>query len=60
MMEKKRLLIIGQFSLFFGILGFLVNTFVLESNHYLAFITGILLGLSFILNLVFLTQKKSD
>ncbi len=51
---KRDLLVTGQFALVLGIFGFLMNAFVLENNYYVAFITGILLGLALVMNLMFL------
>jgi len=61
MKNNSLLFAIGQFSLFFGILGFLINYFILSHNPIVAFITGVLLGLSLVLNLAFLIRiKKND
>jgi uncharacterized membrane protein YuzA (DUF378 family) len=60
-MEKnKLLLVIGQFSLFFGLLGFVINSLVLDNNPSLAFITGILIGISLVLNLAYLLRMKRN
>ena len=60
MKNKNLLFALGQFSLFFGILGFLVNYFILNHNPIVAFITGVLLGLSLILNLAFLIRMRKN
>ena len=57
--KDKSLLVIGQFSLFFGIIGFLVNTFVLGVNLVFTFIIGVLLGLALVLNLKVLYSNKN-
>ena len=53
---KKSLLVTGQFALVLGIFGFLMNAFMLENNYYVAFVTGVLLGLALVLNLAFLLE----
>ena len=59
--QKNKLLIVsGQFLLVFGILGFMVNTLVLGNNYYVAFITGIFLGLALVLNLTYLFKLKKQ
>lgn len=61
MMKNIRLLLItGQFALFFGLTGFLVNYLFLDNNPYLAFTTGVLLGLSLVFNMAFLLSMKKN
>ena len=57
-MKKIRLLVIGQFSLVFGIFGFLINYLYLNNNPIIIFVIGILLGLSLVLNLTFLLKSR--
>ncbi len=58
--KNKIFLGIGQFSLVFGISGWLINHYWLNNNPILAFLTGMFLGLSMVLNLAFLIGCKSD
>ena len=52
------LVVYGQFSLVLGILSFILNLTVMDNNHYLHFLTGILLGLSLVMNLTYLIRLK--
>jgi cyanate permease len=52
-MNKRTLLVLGQLSLSLGLAGFCLNQFYLENNVYLAFIVGIFIGLSLVMNLTF-------
>jgi hypothetical protein len=56
--NNKLLIVIGQFSLSLGILSFFLNTFVFENNCYFNIATGILLGLSLVLNLSYLIKQN--
>jgi len=59
MIKNTRLLLLaGQFALFLGLTGFLVNHLLLDNNPYLAFLTGILLGLSLVFNMASLLNMK--
>ncbi len=53
---EKSLFVTGQFALALGIFGFLMNAFAWDNNYYVAFITGILLGLALAINLFFLIK----
>jgi len=57
-LNKRSLIVFGQFSLVLGILSFLLNTLVFGNNNYIHFVTGVLLGLSLVLNLAFLIKQK--
>ena len=56
--NDKLLIVFGQFSLVLGILSFITNILYLENNHYIYLITGILLGLSLVLNIAYLIKLK--
>jgi uncharacterized membrane protein YuzA (DUF378 family) len=56
--NNKLMIVIGQFSLSLGILSFFLNTFVFGNNCYLNITTGVLLGLSLVLNLSYLIKQK--
>jgi hypothetical protein len=56
--SNKLLIVVGQFSLVLGILSFISNIFFLGNNYYIHFITGILLGLSLVINLTYLSKLK--
>ena len=58
--NSKMLIVAGQFSLFLGILGFILNIFFWDNNYYIHFVTGILLGLSLVLNLSFLIGFRKN
>jgi hypothetical protein len=58
MNDKENLIVIGQFSLVLGILGYFVNYFYLDNNLVLMFIVGVLFGLAFVLNLGYLLKLK--
>lgn len=55
---KKIYFVIGQFSFFLGILGFLTNYLFLNNNWFLALISAILLGFSAVINIVYLIRRK--
>lgn len=57
-MNNKSLIIIGQFSLAGGILIFLLSYFSWNNYWVPTFIAGVLLGLAFVLNLVFLMRNS--
>jgi len=58
MNDKENLIVIGQFSLVLGILGYFVNYFYLDNNLVLMFIVGVLFGLAFVLNLGYLLKLR--
>jgi len=58
MKQNKLFIVIGQFSLVLGLLGYIVNYLYLENAPVLAFITGFLLGLSLVLNLAYLIRIR--
>ncbi len=58
MKKNKLFIVIGQFSLFLGLLGFIINYLFLENTPVLAFVTGFLIGLSFTLNLAYLIRIR--
>ena len=65
MKNKDRLLTIGQFALALGILAYVFNYLVFEDHPVIAFISGILFGLSLVMNLNYMIQlvkrrKKKD
>jgi len=49
---------LGQISMVLGIAGFLINTYFLDHNSTLSFFTGLLLGLSLVMNLSYLILHK--
>jgi hypothetical protein len=56
--KTKMLVVYGQFSLALGILSFVLNLTLMDNNYYLHFLTGILLGLSLVMNLTYLIRLK--
>jgi len=61
-MVMKRLelfLGLGQISLVLGLTAFLINTYFLENIAILSFFTGLLLGLSLVMNLAYFILRKS-
>jgi hypothetical protein len=58
MKKNKYFIVVGQFSLVLGLLGYIINSLYLENAPVLAFITGFLLGLSLVLNLTYLIQTR--
>jgi len=60
MKTNKSLLIIGQFSLFLSILGFISNYLYFDNNSILAFSVGILMGLSLVINLTYLIRIRTQ
>ncbi len=56
--KTKMLVVYGQFSLALGILSFVLNLTLMDNNYYLHFLTGILLGLSLVMNLIYLIRLK--
>jgi len=58
MKKNKLFLIIGQFSLVLGLLGYIINYLYLENTPVLAFVTGFLIGLSLALNLAYLIRIR--
>jgi len=59
MKKEKVFLITGQSALVFGLSGFLINELLLNSHPILAFLTGMMLGLSLVLNLAYLLLLES-
>ncbi|WP_340111850.1 hypothetical protein [Maribellus mangrovi] len=57
-MNKNQILITGQLTLALAFAGFLYNYFSLGVNATVAFITGILFGLSMVMNLAYLLKRK--
>ncbi len=58
-MTKERLFIVlGQLSLFLGIQGFFVNTLILDNKPVISFLTGLFLGLGFVMNLASLIMIR--
>jgi len=60
MKKNKVFIIIGQFSLVLGLLGFIVNSLYLGNNPALAFVTGLFIGLSLVLNLAYLIRLRKE
>lgn len=64
MKKANTLLLIGQFSLILGILGFILNFSFFHTNTIIAIFTGLFFGLSLVFNLAFLVSfkkyKKTD
>jgi len=56
--NNKLLIVAGQLSLVLGILSFILNILFLGSSYFIHFITGLLLGLSLVLNLTYLFKLK--
>jgi hypothetical protein len=56
--KKNKFLIIGQFLLVIGLLAFAGNSFFLNNNPIIAFIAGILFGISLVFNLMFLIKNR--
>jgi hypothetical protein len=54
MIKNKKFLLGGQFALLIGFIGFLINCFLLEHISIIAFLSGMFLGISLVLNLTFL------
>lgn len=57
-MKQLRFLFFGQFSFILGFLCFMINTFLLNGNFILALLSGVLFGLSLVLNLNYLRMIK--
>lgn len=57
-MNQKLLLITGQFSFVAGIAGFLYNCFYPGFNVVIAFIAGVLFGLSMVMNVAYLLKSQ--
>ena len=58
MNKNKTLIAAGQLSLALGILSFILNILFLDNNYFFHFATGLLLGLSLVLNLTYLIKIK--
>ncbi len=58
MKKNKLLLVIGQFSFVVGFLGSIINYFYFKNNPIIAFISGLLIGLSLFLNLIYLKNRN--
>jgi hypothetical protein len=52
------LLAIGQVCLSIGFLSFIINYIILENNPFIVFFSGMLFGLSLVLNLTYLIRNK--
>ena len=57
-MNQKLFLITGQFSLIIGLAGFLFNYFLGGNDRVVAFVVGIFLGLSLVMNAACLVKRK--
>lgn len=57
-MTNKVFLIIGQFSLALGIIGFLLNYLYLDHLTTIAFASGIFFGLALVMNMAFILKLK--
>jgi len=60
MKNNNLLLIIGQFSMILGFMGFIFNYFFLDHNLVIALLTGIVFGLSIVFNITYLQRKKKE
>jgi len=58
--KNKLLIVIGQFSLILSFVGFLINNLLLDNNPIIAFIIGILMGISLVFNLTFLVKMNKN
>ena len=58
MKKNKLLLVIGQFSFVVGFLGSIINYFYFKNNPIIAIISGLLIGLSLFLNLIYLKNRN--
>ena len=58
-MNQKIFLITGQFSFVLAFAGFLFNYFLLGTNAVVAFVVGILFGLSLVMNLAYFLKRRS-
>ena len=56
-MTNKRLLVIGQFTLLLGFVGFWTN-YLYFDNLIIYFFVGVLIGLSLLFNLVYLIKNR--
>lgn len=56
--DHKLLLAIGQFALFLAVISFLVNYLMYDFNTYIAFATGLFIGLALVLNLSYLAKSR--
>jgi hypothetical protein len=54
------LLAIGQVCLSIGFLSFIINYIILENNQFIAFFSGMLFGLSLVLNLTYLIRIRKE
>jgi len=59
MKRNNRFLIIGQLTFILGFLGLLVNEYYLIDSSILAFISGLLFGLSLVFNLTYLVKRRN-
>jgi len=60
MQNKKTLLVIGQFSLVFGIVSFILNYFLFNMQLTLFIFSGVLFGISLVFNLTYLLRLKKQ
>jgi vacuolar-type H+-ATPase subunit I/STV1 len=58
--KNKLLITIGQFLLILSFVGFLINNLLLDNNSIIAFIIGILMGMSLVFNLTFLVIMNKN
>ncbi len=58
-MNQKIFLITGQFSLVLALAGFLYNYLSPEINVAVAFVVGVLFGLSLVMNLAYFLKRRS-
>ena len=58
MIKQHRFLALGQLTFVLGFSGFLLNEYYLDSNSFLAFFSGLLFGLSLVLNLTYLIRQR--
>jgi len=59
MKRNNRFLAIGQLTFILGFLALLVNERFLNGSFVLAFLSGLLFGLSLVLNLNYLVKRKN-
>lgn len=59
MKRNNRFLAIGQLSFILGFLGLLANELYFKGSSILAFFSGLMFGLSLVLNLAYLIKRKN-
>ena len=59
-MNQKLFLVTGQFTIVLALAGFLFNYFLGGNDRVVAFIAGVLLGLSLVMNAAYLVKRKKQ